>query len=94
MARLCEGASPFAGVLLQAPVDNHVLVLVSEEKLVLWRQGIVLQLYLPTKLTRKRRDPYSATKMKKEWRACYEQIEQLAKESLMKTPRVAFSYVG
>jgi len=36
--------------------NDLVLVLVSEEKLVLWLQDIVLPLYLPTKSTRKRRD--------------------------------------
>ncbi|KAN0069930.1 hypothetical protein V8E54_012236 [Elaphomyces granulatus] len=40
-ARFREGASPFAGF------DNHVPV--SEEKLVLWLQDIVLQLHMPTK---------------------------------------------
>ena len=34
--------------------DNRVPV--SEEKLVLWLQDIVLQLHMPTKSTRKRRD--------------------------------------
>ncbi|KAN0066841.1 hypothetical protein V8E54_015013 [Elaphomyces granulatus] len=51
--------------------DNRVPV--SEEKLVLWLQAIVLQLYMPTKSTRKRRDVTPG-------RVAYGQIEQLAKE--------------